>query len=163
MTFGLFVRFCKAIGVALVGILIAIVAGNIVAREFFSYAVVWANEVAVVLFVWIAFVGAGVSFAENARIRFTYLIEKLPARQFAFMELLVSVVGAVLIGGFLVTGAYVAWGHRNQTFASVQVSQLWQWASVPIGTFIALVGWIRHGHWSLNSSSARSDTKLAGT
>lgn len=100
MTFGLFVRFCKAIGVALVGILIAIVAGNIVAREFFSYAVVWANEVAVVLFVWIAFVGAGVSFAENARIRFTYLIEKLPARQFAFMELLVSVVGAVLIGGY---------------------------------------------------------------
>lgn len=156
-------KAARTFGVLLVVALLLIIAANILFREVFHIALVWADETAITLFVWMAFVGAGISFAENARIRFTFLVDKLPPPARAWVEVLVSYVGLVLLGGFVLTGAYVAWVHRDTTFTTMQVTVLWQWAAVPIGTLLAVEGWIRHGTWTPRQARHIDPTKLAGT
>jgi TRAP-type C4-dicarboxylate transport system permease small subunit len=153
----------RVFGVALVVALILVVLANIVCREGFGIALVWANEVAVTLFVWVAFVGAGISFAENARIRFTFLTDKLPERVGALIEILVTYVGLVLLGGFIATSLYVSYVHRHETFATVPVTVIWEWAAIPVGTALALTGWIRHGRWTFAQAATRAAARLAGT
>jgi TRAP-type C4-dicarboxylate transport system permease small subunit len=156
-------RAARVFGVLLVIALILIIAGNIVFRELLHVALVWADETAITLFVWIAFIGAGISFAENARIRFTFVVDMFPPAARAWVEVLVSYVGLVLFAGFVVTGAYVAYVHRDTTFTTMQVTVLWQWAAVPLGTLLALEGWIRHGTWTPRQARHIDPTKLAGT
>ena len=156
-------RAARAFGVLLIVALLLVITANIVFREVFGIALVWADETAITLFAWAAFVGAGISFAENARIRFTFLVDKLPASMRAWVEVLVSYVGLVLFGGFVVTGAYVAYVHRDTTFTTMPVTLLWQWSAVPIGTLLALEGWIRHGTWTPRQARHIDPTKLAGT
>lgn len=156
-------KLFRIAGVALVLALIGVILANIVFREAFGIALVWANEVAIALFVWIAFIGAGVSFADNARIRFTFLTDKFPRSANAGVEMLVTYVGLVLLGGLLATSLYVMYVHRHQTFASMPVTVVWEWAAVPIGTLLALAGWIRHGKWTPAQAALKSESKLAGT
>lgn len=162
-TFQMLLGIFRIFGIALVVALILIVTANIVFRESFGIALVWANEVAVAMFVWIAFIGAGVSFAENTRIRFTFLTDMLPQRANAVLKVLVTYVGAVLLVGFVATSIYVAYIYRHQTFTTMPVTVVWVWASVPIGTLLAFLGWVRHGKWTLSQPDSKSTSKLGGT
>jgi TRAP-type C4-dicarboxylate transport system permease small subunit len=146
----------RSFGVLLVLLLIAVVLANIVFREGFGIALVWANEFAITLFVWIAFIGAGVSFAENARIRFSIFMEALPRAGFVSIDMLVTYVGLVLLVGLLATSVYVGYVHRDETFATMPFSIAWQWASVPVGTLLAILGWIRHGTWTPSDAPTRT-------
>ena len=152
-------RLARIVGVALVLALIVIVGANIIFREAFGIALVWANEVAVALFVWIAFLGAGVAFAQNARIRFTFLTDKLPRLANTTIEVLVTYAGLVLLAMLFATSVYVGYVHRNQTFTTMPVSVVWEWASVPIGTLLAIFGWVRHGKWTPAQAASRSAVK----
>lgn len=161
-TFESLLKLARIVGVALVLALIAIVAANIVFREAFGIALVWANEVAVTLFVWIAFIGAGVAFAENARIRFTFLTDMLPRVANTTIEVIVTYAGLVLLAMLFATSVYVGYVNRNQTFTTMPVSVVWEWASVPIGTLLAILGWVRHGKWTFTQAAARTAAKGLG-
>ncbi len=155
-------RASRAFGVALVLAMLLVLAANIVCREAFGIALVWADETAITLFVWTVFVGAGISFGENARIRFTYLAAKLPGSMRAAIELLVSYAGLVLLGGFVVTGAYVAYVHRNGTFTTMPYTLLWEWMAVPVGPLLALEGWMRHGKWTPRQAASSGSASPTG-
>jgi TRAP-type C4-dicarboxylate transport system permease small subunit len=128
--------------------MIVILFAAIVLRELFGTAVVWANEVGIALFVWSVFIGAGVAFAENAHIRFGILVERLPQSPRRAIGLLVSYGGLVLLAGFWATSVYVAWVYRDQRFTTLTASAAWQWSAVPVGTFLSILGWLRHGKWT---------------
>lgn len=138
---------CKLIGGASAVGLVLVLFANILARELFTFSIAWANEAAVALFVWMTFIGAGLCFAQNARIRFTMVQEALPARMGHVLQLIVTYVGAVLLIGFLATSIYAIWLYRNQVFATMPYSVSWQWAALPSGMLLASIGWIRHGVW----------------
>ena len=161
--FRLLTRTFRFIGVVLVLALIVAVATNVFFREVFGIALVWANEVAMAMFVWIAFVGAGVAFAENARIRFTYFIDKLSTGPNAAMEIFVTWLGFLVLAGFFATSVYVTYIHRHETFTTMPASVVWEWAAVPVGTLLALLGWIRNGSWTFSHTATRAASKLAGT
>ena len=134
-------------GAALVIALVSVIFGNIVLRECFGVSMVWANELALVLFVWMVFVGAGVAFAEGSRIRFTLLVDQLPVQARVWTEMLVSYLGLLLLAGFLVMSLYMTWTFRNQRFISMDATVAWEWMAPPTGTLLAVLGWLRHGMW----------------
>lgn len=156
-------RSSKFLATALVLILIAVIAANIVLREGFAVALVWSTEVSLALFVWVAFLGAGISFAENARIRFTFFTDRLPAGGRAAVEVLITWVGFVLLFGFFLTSIYVAYVHRNETFATMPTSVVWQKAAVPVSLLLIMSGWIRNGSWTAAQANHKNEMKLVGT
>lgn len=153
----------KLLGIALVVALMAVVTANIVFREVFAIALVWSTEVALAMFVWIAFLGAGIAFAENARIRFTFFADRLPPAGRNTVEIAVTYVGFALLFGLFVTSIYVGWVHRRETFTTMPVSVAWQWAAVPAGLVLGLIGWVRNGAWTYSQAAGRQELKLVGT
>ncbi len=156
-------RACKAAAIALVIILITVIAANILMREAFAVALVWSTEVSLALFVWIAFLGAGISFAENARIRFTFFTDRLPPGGRASVEVVITWIGLMLLLGFFVTSIYVGYVHRNETFTTMATTVVWQWAAVPVGLLLTMSGWIRNGAWTRAQAAKKKEMKLVGT
>jgi TRAP-type C4-dicarboxylate transport system permease small subunit len=143
--------------------LIVVIAANIVMREAFAVALVWATEVSLALFVWVAFLGAAIAFAENARIRFTFITDLLPPGGRSAIEVLITWIGFVLLAGFFVTSIYVAWVHRHETFTTMNTSVMWQWAAVPVSLVLGISGWILNGSWTLAQAGNKNELKLVGT
>jgi len=150
------VAAARWLGGALILALVAVLFVNIVCRELFSLALPWANEVAIALFVWTGFIGAGVCFADNVRIRFEFVANALPRGAHHAVEMLVHYLGLAILVSLFATGAYVAWVYRNQTFTTMQVSVVWQLAAVPVGVLLCIVGFVRHGTWRLRPAASRS-------
>lgn len=147
-------RAYRVVGALLIISLILAILASITLRELFGVALVWANEVAITLFVWAVFVGAGIAFAENAHIRFTILVDRLPPRGQRVLALLVTYVGVVLLVGLWVTSLYLAYLNRDQRFTTIPVSAAWEWSSVPFGLTLAILGWIRYGKWTWRTAGS---------
>jgi TRAP-type C4-dicarboxylate transport system permease small subunit len=157
-------RIFRAAGALCVIALIAILLASIVLREVFGLPLVWANEVSIALFVWAVFLGAGVATAENAHIRFDIAVTPLPRAMRRSVGLLVSYGGLVLLVGFWVTSIYVAYLYRGQSFTTIAASAAWQWSAVPVGTTLAILGWLRHAKWTWRGAdlSEKPMTEIPG-
>ena len=157
-------RVFRAGGACCVIAMLVVLIASITLRELFGVALVWGNEVSLVLFVWSVFLGAGVALAENLHIRFTLAVERLPLAGRRVLGLLVSYVGLVLLISLFLTGAYVAYIYRDHRFTTVAASALWQWLAVPAGMSLAVLGWIRHGKWTWSGSELqeRAATEIPG-
>jgi TRAP-type C4-dicarboxylate transport system permease small subunit len=158
-------RLYRALGAVCVIAMIAVLLAGIVMRELMGLALVWGNEVSIALFVWSVFVGAGVAIAENAHIRFNIIVERLPLAGRRGAGMLVSYVGLAVLAGFWVSSLYVAWVYRGQVFTTFSASVAWEWSAVPVGMFLAVLGWIRHGKWTWESAelTEKPATEIAGT
>lgn len=144
----LLTRAYRTVAALCVIAMIAILLVNVALRETLSIPLVWANEISITLFVWSVFIGAGVALADNAHIRFNILVERLPLAGRRSIGLLVSYVGLVLLVGFWATSVYVTYVYRDQRFTTIVMSSAWEWAAVPAGTLLAVLGWLRHGKWT---------------
>lgn len=158
-------RLYRALGALCVIAMMAILLAAIVMRELMAAALVWGNEIGIALFVWSVFLGAGVAIAENAHIRFNIIVERLPLAGRRAVGLLVSYGGLVLLVGFWFSSLYVTWVYRGQVFTTVNASVAWEWAAVPVGLLLAVLGWIRHGKWTWESAelTEKPATEIAGT
>jgi len=158
-------RFYRALGAMCVIAMMAVLLAAIVMRELMGLALVWGNEMAITLFVWSVFLGAGVAIAENAHIRFNIVVDQLPLAGRRSAGLIVSYVGLALLMGFWCTSLYVTWVYRGQVFTTITASVAWEWVAVPVGMFLAVLGWIRHGKWTWESAelTEKPATEIAGT
>jgi len=147
----------QRVGALLVLALIGLMLVNIVLREGFSIPLVWANEVCLILFVWSVFIGAGAAFAQGARIRFTILVDRLGKTGRVGIELLVSYAGLFLLAVLFATGCYVAYLNIDQQLTSLEASALWQWAALPAGSLLALLGWVAQCPWSWSAAARQVD------
>jgi TRAP-type C4-dicarboxylate transport system permease small subunit len=154
-------RLYRHLGAALTIALMALVFGNIVLREILGVSLVWANELSLVLFVWIVFVGAGLAFASGGRIRFTLLTDLVWLRGRAWVEVAISYAGFAILLGFWVMSIYMAWTFRNQRFTSMDATVMWEWGAAPVGIALALLGWVRHGVWRPGAYGNRAMTGAA--
>jgi hypothetical protein len=50
-------------------------------------------------------------------------------------------------------------------FTTFTASVAFEWAAVPVGMFLAVLGWIRHGKWTWESAelTEKPATEIAGT
>lgn len=146
--------YIAASGVAL-ALFIVIIAG-IVSRQLL-HALIWSNEVAITLFVWLIFLGAGVAAAENAHIRVMLLADAVPETIRRALLLAVSYVGAAILLAVLIDSIRVTYGFRDNRFTTLAISAAWSWAAIPVGTAMMLAGWLRHGCWTWRQAGKRAE------
>ncbi len=139
------VRAAEVVGALLVALLALLLFVNIVARELLSVSLVWANEVSLALFAWVIFLGAAVAFARGARIRFTILIERLAPNKRRVAEVATRWVGTAVLVILLVISLQLLQMSLTQQMTSIPVSMGWHMACLPVGTAIALLGWVSSG------------------
>jgi TRAP-type C4-dicarboxylate transport system permease small subunit len=86
-------EFFAALAMALICL---ITFANVLVRYFSDESFAFTEEFSVFLMVVLTFVGASAAFAKNSHIRMSFLVEKLPPRLAARIEIAVMVAAAVL-------------------------------------------------------------------
>jgi TRAP-type C4-dicarboxylate transport system permease small subunit len=78
----------------------------VILQVFFRYvaktSVPWTEEIARVLYIWLVFIGVAIVEAENAQIRTTYLLEKLPLKVRYVLEVIINILSIVFLIIFFV-------------------------------------------------------------
>src|SRR5512141_354082 len=88
--------------VLILGVMVVLVFGNVVARYVFDSAITWAEEVARFLFVWLTFVGASLGLHRGVHLGMDLAVARLSAHR----RLVLSVVTNVAVLAFFAVWAF---------------------------------------------------------
>ncbi|HEV8693673.1 MAG TPA: TRAP transporter large permease subunit [Polaromonas sp.] len=69
---------------------IAVLLAGVVARYVFHHPLIWSDEVASILFLWLAMLGSAVAFQRGEHMRMTAVVGKLPPHKRAFLDMLAT-------------------------------------------------------------------------
>ena len=117
---------------------IAVLFAGVVSRYLLHDPLLWSDELASILFLWLAMLGSVVALRRGEHMRMTALVGKATPERRALLEAVAIVAGLA----FLLLVAHPAWEYaaeeRAITTPALEISNLWRAAALPVG--IALMG-----------------------
>ena len=132
---------------------IVILFAGVVSRYVFHQPLLWSDELASILFLWLAMLGAVVALRRDEHMRMTAIVGMVSPRVRAFLDVLA--VAAAL--AFLVLIVYPAYEFAHDeaaiTTPALEISNAWRASALPIGSalmlIIALMRLLEVGSWRL--------------
>ncbi|MGY0198794.1 TRAP transporter large permease [Leptothrix sp. BB-3] len=117
---------------------IVVLFSGVVSRYALHQPLTWSDELAAMLFLWLAMLGAVIAFRRSAHMRMTALVDMASVETRAFLDLF----GVVAAGVFLLLIAHPSYEFASEeaivTTPSMGISNAWRAAALPVG--VALMG-----------------------
>ena len=130
--------------VLLLGALVAVGGLQVLLRYGFSRPLVWPEEFAGLLLLWLSFVGAAYANLRGSHVAVTMILDLLPSRLRVGAQLLWE----ILIGSFLVLVAWQGWLlvrlHWDVENPALGCSVAFGEAALPVGALLALATTLRN-------------------
>src|SRR6201995_31846 len=128
---------------------IVILFAGVVARYVLHTPLIWSDELASILFLWLAMLGAVVAFRRSEHMRMTALVANAGPRMQAYLDL-IATCAALAFLLLIVHPAYdYAYEESFITTPALQISNSWRAAALPVGTCLmalfALLRLARYG------------------
>src|SRR4051812_7143000 len=112
---------------------IVILFAGVVARYALHRPLIWSDELASILFLWLAMLGAAVAFRRGEHMRMTAVVASARPATRAYLD----VVATVAALAFLVMIAWPAWEYAYEesyiTTPALQIQNSWRAAALPVG------------------------------
>jgi tripartite ATP-independent transporter DctM subunit len=115
---------------------VAVLLAGVIARFVLHKPLIWSDELASMLFIWLAMLGAVVALRRGEHMRMTAMVSKLapPRRRFAEA---ISLYAAL---AFLAMVAWPAWEYASEerfiTTPALDISNAWRAAALPAGVVL---------------------------
>ncbi len=127
-------------------VLVIVVTAAVFARYVLNDSIVWAEELARYLFVWVSFLGGGLGVGTNIHVGVDSLVELMPRRPKLLvqitMELMIVAFTAVLIW---VGAQFAAFGMKADALL-LPIPMGYVYLAVPVGGFVMLINVLVHLH-----------------
>jgi len=128
---------------------IVILFAGVVARYVLHAPLIWSDELASILFLWLAMLGSVVAFRRSEHMRMTALVANAGPRAQAYLDLVATCAALA----FLLLIAHPAYDYAYEesfiTTPALQISNSWRAAALPVGTCLmalfALLRLVRYG------------------
>lgn len=127
---GLLVEVPAAILVALE---IIILFSGVIARYVLHAPLIWSDELASMLFLWIAMLGSAIAFKRGEHMRMTAFTGKLAPHRRAFFDVLAIAAPLGLLLMFIMPAYEFATEELMVTTPALEVSNAWRAAAIPVG------------------------------
>ena len=131
--------FVEILAAALVGAEILILFGGVVSRYVFDRPLVWSDELASTLFLWLAMLGAVIAFRRDEHMRMTACVAMLPPHWRAALDTFAT--GAAL--AFLLLIAWPTYQYALYqlpiTTSALEITDTWRAAAMPAGIALMIV------------------------
>jgi tripartite ATP-independent transporter DctM subunit len=145
---------------------IVVLFAGVVSRYVLHAPLIWSDELASMLFLWLAMLGAVVAFRRSEHMRMTALVAIAGPRLRAYLDI-VAVCAAL---AFLILIVHPAYEYASDegviTTPALQISNAWRAAALPVGTclmaFFALLRLVRFGDLKLVLLAALSVAIVIG-
>ena len=112
---------------------IVVLFAGVVSRYLLHSPLLWSDELASILFLWLALLGAVVALRRGEHMRMTALVSKAAPQRRAMLEALATAASLA----FLALVAWPAWDYaadeRAITTPALELSNLWRAAALPVG------------------------------
>lgn len=118
---------------------------QVVFRYALNDPLVWSEELARYLFVWVALVGAGAAVRTGGHFGLDLFYRKFPAAGRSGVAILISAIIAIFAGTLLLYGIRETSQASLQLAPSLQIRMHWAYAAIPVGA--ALMLWHLVAHW----------------
>jgi tripartite ATP-independent transporter DctM subunit len=123
----------EILAATLVALEIAILFGGVVARYVFNHPLVWSDELASILFLWLAMLGAVIAFRRDEHMRMTAAVGSLPAPTRVTFDLFATCAALA----FLLLIAWPAYEYAQEetfiTTPALGLNNAWRAAALPSG------------------------------
>src|SRR6478672_912270 len=117
---------------------IVILFAGVVARYALHQPLIWSDELASILFLWLAMLGAAVAFRRAEHMRMTAVVASARPAMRAYLDLVATAAALA----FLILIAWPAWEYAYEesyiTTPALQIANIWRAAALPVG--ICLMG-----------------------
>ena len=150
----------------LTGLLVVTVVVNVFARYVLQVGLIWAEEVTILLFVWIVFLGAYAAYRRRAHLAITFVVDRLPTSTqriagAAATLLTLLFLGVVVWAGFDLVERTFAYGRVT---AMLGISAAWGYLAVPAAGCLIAAETLRQV-WlgGLSKSGSRRQEREGGT
>ena len=132
---------------------IVILFAGVVARYVLHAPLIWSDELASILFLWLAMLGAVVAFRRSEHMRMTALVASAGPRLRAYLEVVATCAAFAFLLLIIHPGYDYAYEESFITTPALQISNTWRAAALPVGTCLmalfALFRLVRHGDFRL--------------
>jgi len=124
----------EAAAAALVAAEIVILLAGVVARYAFGRPLVWSDELASILFLWLAMLGAVIALRRDEHMRMTAVVAMLPPARRATLDAFAT--GAALAFLLLIVWAACEYAREEMfiTTPALEITNAWRAAALPVGT-----------------------------
>jgi len=123
---------------------IVVLFAGVVARYGLHQPLIWSDELASILFLWLAMFGAAVAFYRSEHMRMTAVVASAKPSMRAYLDV-VATCGALAFLLLIVWPAYeYAYEESFITTPALQIPNFWRAAALPVGTcLMALFAFLR--------------------
>jgi TRAP-type C4-dicarboxylate transport system permease small subunit len=151
---GMLVEFPAAL---LVAAEVVVLLMGVIWRYVLHTPLVWSDELASILFLWLAMLGSIVALRRGEHMRMTAIVGKLPPHLRAFLDL-IAIAAALAFLLLVVRPAYeFAEDEMFVTTPSLEITSSWRAAALPIGIgLMIVVGFLQIFRFGRFQSSMRS-------
>ncbi|HVY06012.1 MAG TPA: TRAP transporter large permease subunit [Burkholderiales bacterium] len=157
---------CAWIVALLVVVEIVILFAGVVSRYVFQQPILWSDELASILFLWLAMLGSVVALRRDEHMRMTAVVGMVGPRARAFLDVF-ALVAALAFLVLIIAPAY-EFAHDEAAISTpaLDISNAWRAAALPVGAalmiVIALLRLLRANRWGLAVASAAVVCIVAG-
>jgi tripartite ATP-independent transporter DctM subunit len=113
--------------------------GGVVARYVFHAPIIWSDELASILFLWLSMLGAVVALRRGEHMRMTAFVAKASPGTRAFLDVLAIAAGLA----FLLLVAHPAYDYASEeaivVTPAMEISNAWRAAALPIGVALMIL------------------------
>ncbi len=125
---------CKGLIIAIVAILAMILIAAVFYRFVLDNAISWSEEGSKYLMVWLTFLGAPIALRHAGHINIDLLIKLFPPRGRQAFYLGINLIIIVTMSVLLWKGAEFAQLGARQVASSFNLSMVWMYIAVPVGS-----------------------------
>ena len=132
---------------------VVILFAGVVSRYVFHQPILWSDELASILFIWLAMLGAVVALRRGEHMRMTAIVGRVSPPVRAFLDVL-AIAAALVFLALIVYPAY-EFAHDEMviTTPALEITNAWRAAALPVGSalmlLIALLRLMQAGSWRL--------------
>jgi tripartite ATP-independent transporter DctM subunit len=145
---------------------IVILFAGVVSRYVLHSPLIWSDELASILFLWLAMLGAVVAFRRSEHMRMTALVASAGPKLRAYLDVVAICAALAFLLLIIRPGYEYAYEESFITTPALQISNTWRAAALPVGTCLmalfALFRLIRYGDLRLVALAALSVAVMIG-
>ena len=127
-------RVLETLLVVALGSMCVVVALGIFFRFVLSDSLSWADEVAMLLLVWMTFLGAALAMRDKTHYTFSYFVRTLKGNTQRFVRILGNLLTMAMILGLLYWSTKATLGIRDWVMPALGISRAFAYGACPVGT-----------------------------
>ena len=112
---------------------IVVLLAGVIARYLFRHPLIWSDELASILFLWLAMLGSAMAFKRGEHMRMTALVSKMPPARRAFFDLLATTAALAFLLVILPYAWEYAVAEAVMLTPAMEISNSWRVAAMVVG------------------------------